>query len=141
MTQITIEVNDDLLQFLREVAKRDKTSIEEAATEIIRTSVSHSGESPFAIQVSGEPEIVEKAIEYLQQLGGLQVERAFGNAGTVTQNVPGEPLNAEALLKLPLEERDRYIARFAPSAEREYRTNPDLTNFEVMDLYEYGDDD
>ncbi|HLK60085.1 MAG TPA: hypothetical protein VKU00_26225 [Chthonomonadaceae bacterium] len=51
--------------------------------------------------------------------------------------------SANELLKLPLEERNGILAEQAALLENEYRTNPDLTDFETFgpdDLYdEYPD--
>lgn len=45
-------------------------------------------------------------------------------------------LTAIELLRLPREERDRILATAAEDAADEYRTNPDLTDFEA-----FGEDD
>jgi hypothetical protein len=39
-------------------------------------------------------------------------------------------------MRLPFEERERILAEQAALAEEEYRTNPDLTDFEA-----FGEDD
>ena len=47
--------------------------------------------------------------------------------------------SARTLLKLPMEERNRILASQAMLLEEEYRTNPDLTDFETFgsdDLYD-----
>jgi hypothetical protein len=47
---------------------------------------------------------------------------------------------AEELRKLPPEQRDSILEAAAASAEEEYRTNPDLTDFEAFgDKDLYGD--
>ena len=43
---------------------------------------------------------------------------------------------ARELMRLPLEERNRILAEQAEQAAEEYRTNPDLTDFEA-----FGEDD
>ena len=42
-------------------------------------------------------------------------------------------MSARNLLKLPLHERDAILEKQAAEAEMEYRTNPDLTDFEAFD--------
>ena len=66
--------------------------------------------------------------------------------GETPRRQPTEPHHwtAERVLKLPLEERDRFLAAQAALAKEEYRTNHDLTDFEAFgegDLYdEYADE-
>ncbi len=51
----------------------------------------------------------------------------------------GRHYTARELLQLPREERNRILAAAARDAEEEYRTNPDLTDFEALgedDLYD-----
>lgn len=52
------------------------------------------------------------------------------------QGRPQGRLTAIELLKLPREERDRILAVAAEDAADEYRTNPELTDFEA-----FGEDD
>lgn len=52
------------------------------------------------------------------------------------QAQPSGHLSAIELLKLPREVRDRILAAAAEDAANEYRTNPELTEFEV-----FGEDD
>ena len=51
---------------------------------------------------------------------------------------PGSEI-PHSLLRMPLAERDRILARAAAEAEVEYRTNPELTDFEAMDEDELYD--
>lgn len=48
-------------------------------------------------------------------------------------------LTAQDLLKLPLDERGKYLASMAAQAEEDYRSDPNLTGFEAFgeeDLYD-----
>ena len=49
-------------------------------------------------------------------------------------------LRVKALLKLPLEERDRILERQAAQAEALYRSDPDLTDFEALGEKDFYDE-
>ncbi len=53
---------------------------------------------------------------------------------------PPARLTARELLRLPLEERNRILVEAAARAEKDYRTNPDLTGFDAYGQHDLHDE-
>lgn len=75
----------------------------------------------------------------VDEQGQVRVEREYSDAQPHQRGNSGGTLSAHELPNLPVEERNRLMAEAAGEAEKDYRTDPDLTDFEAFgehDLYD-----